>query len=842
MILRMHKVTEFFSLFNAPITNTKPTRNISTEEFLDLLTGAGGRSYKDQVEQLRRMADKTKDERSQYKRSHLPYVTPHGTFEIRDNNSMIEASGLFVADLDFYGEDMSPFMEAIKSDPYVRLAFVGPSGAGSAKVFFRIDPIEILASASKQMGNVFGAVEGYLRKHYGHLFPPMEQGKTLLDQATKDLARACFLSYDSHAHLAPADGDRIDTDFIEEYFHREAPPSVETSPSRNVQPAVSSEQVGAPKLSLDGLAEKHLIAGGSHHAEVLKFVGAAMRFGHTKQAVHVFFMGGKWISPESGESSPDKLAETIEDAWTRYGNMDPDVVALKDGKIGFGVLSYSKNMNRGYQLDGLYHGGILGMLEKHGFCRRAVGQGFVFARKQNGVLEEMTDDKIKTFAQDQIKKIGDVTFNAWGQVHTTAEAIMEAFLKTSHTLFNDQWLVHLGLDNTPVLRDRGGAGFVPFSNGVVKVTREAITLQPWEDFAGAVVWKDQVISRELTLVDNFDECHFARFIINVAGGIEKRFDSMCSAIGYMLHHFNRPSEGQCVILNDEVITDINKPMGGSGKGVFVQAIMMLRKTAKVDGKHFDGGDRFRWQAVGPDTQVVWIDDVKKDFDFSLLHSNLTDGWTIERKHIPQVQIPGADSPKTIIASNSIIKGEGTTNKRRMFIIEIGDHYSKQIFTGLEKPIVDEHGGLFFTEDWPKDEWDKFFSFMLTCFQLYLEKGLIDFEGVNIERNKLRQRTSEEFAEWVDAQDFVTQKPYKTKVYFEGFRNIYFGDDPTFKQRTFTNHIKYFAESRKWIMKRQGREDFIFTDPSNAKPRASDVTPEGPPPPSDNIDTLEDAPF
>jgi hypothetical protein len=41
-----------------------------------------------------------------------------------------------------------------------------------------------------------------------------------------------------------------------------------------------------------------------------------------------------------------------------------------------------------------------------------------------------------------------------------------------------------------------------------------------------------------------------------------------------------------------------------------------------------GADNFKHQ-------VVWIDDIKPDFDFSLLHSNLTDGWTIERKNLPQ---------------------------------------------------------------------------------------------------------------------------------------------------------------------------------------------------------------
>jgi hypothetical protein len=67
----------------------------------------------------------------------------------------------------------------------------------------------------------------------------------------------------------------------------------------------------------------------------------------------------------------------------------------------------------------------------------------------------------------------------------------------------------------------------------------------------------------------------------------------------------------------------------------------------------------------------------------------------------------------------------------------------------------------------------------------------------LQRNRLRQRTSEEFVEWVDARAFAPKTEHDTKKCYEAFRVIYFGDDPTFKQRTFTNYIKFYAESRGW---------------------------------------------
>jgi hypothetical protein len=268
---------------------------------------------------------------------------------------------------------------------------------------------------------------------------------------------------------------------------------------------------------------------------------------------------------------------------------------------------------------------------------------------------------------------------------------------------------------------------------------------------------------------------------------------MSTGIGYLLHHYFRESEGQAVLFYDETITDVKTPQGGSGKGLIVNAIKQLRNVTKIDGKHLDISNRFRWEQVSPSTQVVWLDDMMPDFDFSILHSNLTDGMTIERKYLSQFLIQPKDAPKTVLCSNSIIKGGGSTNRRRQFIVELSDFYSRQIIKGDEKPIEREHGCLFFDNDaWPAEEWDLFFSVMLDCAYQYLNYGLVHNTGVNVEMNRLRQATNEDFVMWAIEKVFEKNVEYDTKEHFNSFVSIYYGETHAIGQRTFTGWLKEYA--------------------------------------------------
>ena len=109
----------------------------------------------------------------------LPGVTWSGTFTKRANNALVKHSGLLCADLDGLNGSLLDARQKLLSSPYAWAVFTSPSGDG-LKVVFRV-PAEVAQHAGS-----FRAVEQHVRELTG----------VQIDEACKDVARLCFLSYD----------------------------------------------------------------------------------------------------------------------------------------------------------------------------------------------------------------------------------------------------------------------------------------------------------------------------------------------------------------------------------------------------------------------------------------------------------------------------------------------------------------------------------------------------------------------------------------------------------------------------------------------------------------------
>ena len=218
---------------------------------------------------------------------------------------------------------------------------------------------------------------------------------------------------------------------------------------------------------------------------------------------------------------------------------------------------------------------------------------------------------------------------------------------------------------------------------------------------------------------------------------------MESTIGFLMHGHKNLSYCPAVILNDEVISD--NPEGGTGKGIFMNALSHMKKLVTIDGKAFTFERSFAYQLVSADTQILCFDDVKKYFDFERLFSVVTEGLTLEKKNKDAIKIPFSKSPKIAITTNYAIKGAGNSFARRKWELELHQHYNKN-FTPQ-----DEFGRLFFG-DWDDTEWCVFDNYMIQCLQLYLREGLIQSEFVNLKIRQLSAATSHDFVEWCGLLD------------------------------------------------------------------------------------------
>ena len=238
--------------------------------------------------------------------------------------------------------------------------------------------------------------------------------------------------------------------------------------------------------------------------------------------------------------------------------------------------------------------------------------------------------------------------------------------------------------------------------------------------------------------EELKEGDYSRFITNICNKEETRVVSMRSTIGFLMHGHKNLSYCPAVILNDEVISD--NPEGGTGKGIFKNALSKMKKLVTIDGKSFTFEKSFAYQLVSADTQILCFDDVKKYFDFERLFSVVTEGLTLEKKNKDAILIPFSKSPKIVITTNYALKGAGNSFARRKWELELFQHYKKNWTP------QDEFGKLLF-DDWDTEEWSCFDNYMISCLQLFLKNGLVESTFVNLKIRQLSAETCHDFIEW-----------------------------------------------------------------------------------------------
>lgn len=465
----------------------------------------------------------------------------------------------------------------------------------------------------------------------------------------------------------------------------------------------------------------------------------------------------------------------------------------------------------------IYRDGVLNRLNKMGYFKFKTSSGnYNFVKKSGCFIEKVTVEEVKDdFYFNHIKNLSSLIFKYYGEeLFIRSEKLKEVYLNQYHLCFNKNFLEFLPTLNPKFLRDTKECSFFCFENSVFIVRKNSVKSIDYEviNSKDYCVWKEHIINHELEFQEK-PICNFQKFIKNVCNGNTHRVRSLRSAIGYLSNTFSEPNKGQVVVLCDEEVSESGVPQGGTGKGIIAKAIEQIRNVTKVDGKKFDSNDKFRWQRVTNETEVVLLDDVRENFNFSTLYSCTNDGWNIEAKYKSEEFISPEESPKIIITSNKVLDNRGSTNKRRQFVIELSDYYSKSIITGTEEPIIKEHGVIFFNKtEWDKNEWDSFYSYMLECSQHYLKNGLISYQLVNAGKNFLIHKAGIEFVRWIETKNFEFDTRYFTEDLYEEFILDSGFTKKSFSQRTFSNCINLFTDQKNWDIVRNrsnGKSVFHF---------------------------------
>lgn len=385
-------------------------------------------------------------------------------------------------------------------------------------------------------------------------------------------------------------------------------------------------------------------------------------------------------------------------------------------------------------------------------------------------------------------------------------------MKTSATILSD-YMMRANLDkiNISPIRDGDDYGIFVFRNDIVVVNASGIhklNKSPDQYFSdGQVVWKKDVIQHDIDILPEKEvsKAHFNEFLKCVAGvrsqdkyGVERTvmmYKRLVKSVGYLLHTFKKPSAAKAIIYMDYDSVMFEKSMGGTGKGIIVNAIDKLRPVHQIDGKRIDFKDRFVLSGVLPHHKVVALTDINKKFDFEMIFNWVTDMMPVENKFQSPYNIPFELSPKVVISTNYMIKGESDSVMRRRYDVILFNFFNKSM------TVEDYFGHLFFHE-WDEDEWMRFFNFMLHCLKYYLKNRNMSDDIASEEYKEMKMLN--EIGEDLYSYFLMIEKnkTHKVKDLYEEFCRNFSKNSGFITQTMFSRKLADFAMSKRIKLKKQ----------------------------------------
>lgn len=741
-------------------------------------------------------AEKRKGERNELKKQ-LPAICFSGTFTKRKDDFIQEHSGIICLDFDDYEKkkDLLSDKKKLSDSKYSYAVFISPSGNG-LKVLVKI-PSDI-----ENHKNFFNSLENHFQNPH-------------FDKTSKNISRVCYESHDPLIHINENSSvwDRIDDiEYTPVHKHLDAPTIPMTDENKVVERLVKWWE------------KKYPMTQGHRNNNTYVLAAAFNDFGINRSFAE--YVLARYQTEDFKES---EIKTTINSAYSQTENFntkcyeDDDRLNQIKTKLRRGV---SKKEIRSQLEDLPIEGGVIDsvinsleeeqasqtfweksekgqikivhilfkeFIEEHGFFKYCPegSKNYVFVRVTNNLIDHTTEKEIKDFILDYLLDLDD--------------ASVYNYFAENTKYFREEFLTLLSSIDVLFIADTKDKAYLYYRNCAVRISGKDIKPIDYLDLGG-YVWKDHVIDRNF-LICEIKGCDYTVFISNICNKNPARITSMESTIGYMMHGYKNLSYCPAVILNDEVISD--NPEGGTGKGIFMNALSQMKKMVVIDGKSFAFERSFAYQLVSADTQILCFDDVKKHFDFERLFSVVTEGITLEKKNKDAIKIPFDKSPKVAITTNYTIKGRGNSFERRKWELELHQYYTKT-FTPQE-----EFKKLMFS-DWDDEEWCQFDNYMVSCLQMYINKGLVIGPMVNKKKNTLASDTSHQFLEWCGLVENsecnqhleVGVRVYKNFLYEEFIRDYpdyARGTKETLSRIEFYRWLNFYSEYKTGVKPEQGRD-------------------------------------
>lgn len=320
-------------------------------------------------------------------------------------------------------------------------------------------------------------------------------------------------------------------------------------------------------------------------------------------------------------------------------------------------------------------------------------------------------------------------------------------------------------------------------------------------------------SYTIELYPEAEECEFFKFLKCVSTirktegvdqdeewDVEAHLVNKITSIGYLLSEFKSFNESLAIVAMDYTVSEDNEAMGGTGKSIIGRALSYFTKIYTIDGKKDVSGDQFLLSLVTDQTRIIFLDDVKKSFQFSCLYNVITSDIEVNPKQEKRYIIPQDQAPKLYIATNYAITDNDQSTERRINYILFSNYFSKTY-----TPFNEFGHDLF--QGWDNKQWNLFDNFMIECVFTYFKSrqcgwsfreglGVVQPPLKSVDRKKYKMMIPIPFYEWAEtyySEDSGNLNIRQTRLdVLIHFRNN-FADAKAVSSATFKKYLIFYCQ-------------------------------------------------
>ena len=641
----------------------------------------------------------------------LPAVTLCGIVDnVNNKRQLIQPSGYIGIDIDYKGKDLTTELDRVKKDRHTVAAWHSSGGKGFW-IIFKINP--------KFHEESFRGIVEYLAEKYS----------LTVDTACGDKPRLCFVSYDpevkfNHSAKIFLQYPKVKKENQKKQSSIPLPVNrLEELKHITLYVVKSKKDITKKYEEWFNTAVLYAEAGENGRAlfhSVSKFHGTYDK-GETDQQYNKCL---KFISNDRARQklSIKTLYHYLSKAKIECPPFKPQLTdnpsLLVDGSMMTHIDGYLYRWRlwefyvsgKGFKCRGLNPDGVGEFLNKNGYRVWGNSDKLEFYHITNNIIHRVSRQIVgERVVMEGVNLPKDIKFCFDDENNfVTRDAILSETQRTAKKIVESIYPKTFDPLNPDLfLRDTDKETFLKFSNTVVRVTNKKIQLVPYTQIK-KLIWADTIKPYEFRL-DSHQSV--LEKVLDKAIGAEHR-EAYMSAVGYMINSFVPPSGSKILFCCDlNLISGINN--GGNGKDFIAQILNQVRKVTVIKAKHLSPSNRFQFQKVSKDSELIWLEDLNKNVTMEALY-NLTDSISVERKNEQSYDI----QLKLGASLQHSIDMEGTSDKRRQIFLLFTNYFGQ-----LPNGIAQEYGellGPYF------DLTERLYvnNFLARCCLLYHKRGVV----------------------------------------------------------------------------------------------------------------------